>query len=62
MNREVKKMAGVTIEEAIEYFNEKAHQCQRDGFMSLARYWGGYHDALVDIKDGTFRLEQESKR
>jgi hypothetical protein len=51
-----------TIDEAIDYSLKQANQCRHDGFAALASYWGGYHDALADVKNGGFDLEQESKR
>jgi hypothetical protein len=51
-----------TIDEAIEHFNKKREQCKEDGFKHLADFWGGYCSALYDVKNGLYRLEQESKR
>lgn len=56
------EMNGMTIDEAIEYSKKRSDHFLKEGYRHLACTWGGYHSALVDIKKGKIRLEQESKR
>jgi hypothetical protein len=56
------ELKGMTIDEAIEYAAKRSNYLAKEGFKHLASVWGGYHSALVDVKKGYFRLEQESKR
>lgn len=59
MPNELTKM---TIDEAIAYSEAKAEELMKAGMKYIAFCWGGYHDALVEIKNGNIILEQESKR
>lgn len=56
------ELKGMTLDEAIEYSKKRSNHLAKEGFKHLAFLWGGYHDALVDVKKGVIRLEQESKR
>ena len=48
------ELRNLTIDESIEYAEKQSNQCSKDGFKALASYWGGYHDALFDVKKDIF--------
>ena len=56
------ELNGMHIDEAIEYAENRAIECKSNGFMFLACTYGGFHDALVAIKEGKILLEWESRQ
>ena len=49
------------IDEAIAFAKRKHDFCRKEGYASMATYWGGYVTALQDVKDGKIVVPKESE-
>lgn len=52
----------MNIDEAIAHTEERAKECYKNGFKCLGSYYGGYYEALKDIKNGNIKLEADNEQ
>jgi hypothetical protein len=60
MKEQIDDLKLMTIDEAIAHTEERANDCYKNGFKCLGSYYGGYYEALKDIKNGKIKLVAEA--
>lgn len=62
MKQQIDDLKLMTIDEAIAHTEERANDCYENGFKCLGSYYGGYYEALKDIKNGKIKLEADNEQ